>query len=188
MNTHSVRVVFCGFLAAIVLIASQGCVSSPQRAQDGRPREIRPQQQRNGLKSTVQATVVVQKRSTPSSGKKALRKGMLLGTQTVDFQVAWPSGLTGTATLPVKCYPAYLDAYSGQFYVSNDPLPLSVFGGTSSSTVSFSNSNPPDSLKASVDVNLDSQSGNFFYLGTGASIPSGGNTYTFQGGAILTKP
>lgn len=134
--------------------------------------------------------VIVQKRSTPSSSKKKqTARSVSLGTETVDFQVAWPSGLTGTATLNVKCYPAYLDEDSGTFYVANDSdTELPVFGGLTSATVSFSNSNPPASLQASVDLNLDNQSGNFFYLGVGKSIPSGGNTYTFTGGMILTKP
>jgi hypothetical protein len=190
MNTHSVRVVLFGFLATIILVASQGCVSSPRRGPDGRPHKVRPHHHRDGLAIPVTTPVIVQKRATPPEERrrKALRKGMQLGTQTVDFETAWPTGLTGTATLDVRCYPAYLDEVSGVFYVANDTTTLAVFGGTTAATVSFSNSNPPTSLRASVDVNIDNESGNFFYLGVGKSIPSGGNTYTFSGGMILTKP
>ncbi len=113
---------------------------------------------------------------------------MLLGTETLDLQIAWPTGLTGTATMPVQCYEAFIDEDSGTFYVGSDSTPLAVFGGTTSASVTFSNSNPPTSLRGSVDVNLDSQSGNFFFIGAGTSVSSGANTYLFRGGTILTKP
>lgn len=187
MNTHSVRFVFCGFLAAIVLVASQGCVSSPRPGADGRPPTVRPQYQKDGLTIPVTTPVVVQKRAptpTPSLKKRALRTNVALGTQTIDFQVAWPTGLTGSQTLPVKCYEAVLVEDSNTFLVSNETSALNVFNGSGSTTITLSSSSPT----ASVSVNLDNVSGNFFYLGTGKTVTSGGVTYDFKGGMILTKP
>jgi hypothetical protein len=183
MNTQSLRLVVVGLLAALVMVVAQGCTSTGHHRHDGRPHKIRPRHDESSLQQ-VQTVVVVQKRSTPSAAKK--RKAALtnLGTQTIDLTAVLPSGCPTPMNLTVKCYSAVLGSDSGVYYVYSDEDALQVFGGSSSATVSISTSNPT----ASVSINVDNQSGNFFYIGASGSTTSGGNTYTFTGGMILTKP
>lgn len=187
MNTQFLRLVVCGVLAAIVMVASQGCTSTTaHRGRDGRPHKIRPHHHKDRLQQTQPVVVVVQKRATPtpSAGKRRLARNLTLGTQTIDFSVAWPQGCASNAPLVVKCYEAYIDNVSGTYYVSNDSTPLSVFGGQSQATVTLSSTTPT----GSTSINVDNQAGNFFFIGAWKDVTSGSNTYSFHGGMILTKP
>src|SRR5690606_26087157 len=106
------------------------------------------------------------------------------GTQTIDLATTFPSGCPTPLSLLVKCYPAVVGADGTFLYAYSEETALPVFGGLSSATGQVSSSNPT----ASVRVNVDNQSGNFFYIGASGSAQSGGNTYNFTGGMILTKP
>ncbi|MGV3532069.1 MAG: hypothetical protein ACO1QR_06835 [Chthoniobacteraceae bacterium] len=183
MNTQSLRLVVGGLLAALVMVVAQGCSSTGNHRRDGRPHKIRPHHDESGLQQ-VQTVVVVQKRSTPSAAKKRRAALTNLGTQTIDFTTVFPSGCPTPVTLHVKCYSAVLDNSGTPYYLYNDETALPVFGGTSGATVQVSSSNPT----GSVNINVDNQSGNFFYIGASGSTTSGGNTYNFTGGMILTKP
>jgi hypothetical protein len=184
MNTQFLRLVVCGVLTALVMVASQGCTSTAHRGHDGRPHKIRPHHHKDGLQQTTPVVIVVQKRATPSAAKRRQALTSNLGTQTIDFTAAWPSGLSSGVTVPVKCYKAILDEVSGTFEVYSDSTPLPVFGGSSSTTVTLSSGTPT----GSVSINVDNQTGNFFYIGAWKDVASGSNTYSFHGGMILTKP
>ena len=183
MNTQSLRLVVGGLLAALVMVVAQGCSTTGHHRRDGRPHKIRPRHDESSLQQ-VQTVIVVQKRSTPSAAKKRKAALTSLGTQTIDLTAVLPSGCPTPVTLTVKCYPAEIDNSGTPYSVYNESNALYVFGGSNSAQTTVSSSNPT----GSVSINVDNQSGNFFYIGASGSAQSGGNTYIFTGGMILTKP